>query len=286
MGVDDTPELPEPVRELLRDAQGGTVEVESSVAELPPPPPVTDPVTAKDIARDAGLDLLAALFLGLSLIIVAAVALGAWLMFYGRGPGELAAMFTSPWGIAGLLLATQMPLLFFALRRRRRNREKGRPLLDLFGGTSLHALPIGVFAGLGMTILSGIYTSALQAVLGKGSIENQVEFLEKILGNTPAVALLVLLIAGVAPICEELFFRGVIFGSARAVGLEKAGMWISAALFAAVHLSWLLAPFYATFAIVMCRLYARAGTLAAPMAAHATLNGVACAALFFAGNRV
>ena len=278
MGVDETPELADPIRELLRDAERGTVEE----AEIPPPPTVF----AKNIVRDATFDLIASLLLGLCAIILVAAILGLWLFINGRRPGELSEMFASPWGIAALLLATQLPLLYFALRRRRRNREKGRALPELFGGAGGNAIPIGVLAGLGMTILSGVYTTILQRLLGEGAVQNQVEFLEKILGNTPAVTVLVILIAGVAPMCEELFFRGVIFGSARAAGLDKAGIAISAALFAAVHLSLLLAPFYATFAIVMCWLYARTGTLAAPMAAHATLNGIACAALAFAGNRV
>jgi membrane protease YdiL (CAAX protease family) len=110
--------------------------------------------------------------------------------------------------------------------------------------------------------------------------------LQRVLDNKPAVTLLVLLIAGMAPVCEELFFRGVIFGSARAAGLNNVGVALSAVLFASVHVSLLLAPFYLIFAVVMCWLYARTGTLAAPIAAHATLNSVACAALIFAGNRV
>jgi membrane protease YdiL (CAAX protease family) len=83
---------------------------------------------------------------------------------------------------------------------------------------------------------------------------------------------------------EELFFRGVIFGSAHAVGLSKMGVALSASLFALVHVSLLLAPFYATFAVVTCWLYARTKTLAAPIAAHMTLNGIACLALLFAGG--
>ncbi len=54
-----------------------------------------------------------------------------------------------------------------------------------------------------MTVVSALYTSTLQRFLGQDSVQNQVEFLEKILGNTPAVLLLVFLIAGMAPICEE-----------------------------------------------------------------------------------
>jgi membrane protease YdiL (CAAX protease family) len=238
------------------------------------------------LARDAVFDLGAALGLGLAAILVTGVAAGVAMFFSGGYPRILSDAAASPWAIAGLLLATQLPLLYFALRRRRRNLEKHRPVAELFGGSGLNAVPIGVFAGLCLTVLSALYTSGVQKLLGPDSVQNQVEFLQNILNNKPAVTLLIALIAGLAPMCEELFFRGVIFGSARAAGLDSVGVAMSAVLFASVHLSLVLAPFYATFAVVMCWLYARTGTLAAPIAAHATLNGVACAALLLAGNRV
>jgi membrane protease YdiL (CAAX protease family) len=273
--VNETKELPEP----LTDAEEGAA---VEVAVMPPPPPVTP----GNLARDAVFDLFSALITGIlaTLACVLVVALG--LLVSGRNVTDMGRMARSPWVIAGLLLATQLPMLYFALRRRRRNREKQRPMMDLFGGPSFSAIPIGVFAGLALTVLSAVYTSILQRLLGPQSVQSQVEFLQDILDNKPAVALLIFLIAGMAPLCEELFFRGVIFGAARAAGLTKVGIAISAILFACAHLSLLLAPFYATFAVVMCWLYMRTGTLAAPMAAHATLNGVACAALVLVRSRV
>ncbi|MEO5925181.1 MAG: CPBP family intramembrane glutamic endopeptidase [Bryobacteraceae bacterium] len=251
-----------------------------------PPPPVIEPVTARTLTRDAIFDLIASLVVGIGGIMLMGALVGVSLLIAGNRPEQVTDLVTSPWGIAGLLLGTQLPLLFFALRRRRRNRQKQRPMTELFGGAGLNAIPIGIFAGMGLTVLSALYTSGLQRLLGPDSVSNQVEFLQRMLDNKSAVTLLVLLIAVGAPICEELFFRGVIFGAARAAGLTKVGVVLSAVLFATVHFSLLLSPFYATFAIVMCWLYARTGTLAAPMAAHATMNGIACAALLLAGDRV
>jgi len=68
----------------------------------------------------------------------------------------------------------------------------------------------------------------------------------------------------------------------RAIGQARAGAAVSAVLFAIVHFSVILAPFYATFALVMCWLLVRTGTLAAPIAAHMTMNGMACVALLLA----
>jgi uncharacterized protein len=76
------------------------------------------------------------------------------------------------------------------------------------------------------------------------------------------------------------------FGSAHAAGLSIVGVGISAVLFATVHLLPLLAPFYAFFGVVMCWLYVRTGTLAAPIAAHMAMNGLACAALLLQGDNL
>lgn len=247
----------------------------------PEPQPVPPPVTRRSLARDACLDLALALLAGGGLILAGAtLGIAANWGSPTSGPADLMA---SGWGIAALLVATQVPLVYFGWRRRRRNREKLRELPALFAGDSSTGIRQGLTAGLAMTVLSMLYTGALQRVAGPESVENQLAFLKDLLDNRAVTALLVLVIAGMAPVCEEFFFRGVVFGSARAAGYSQVGMWLSAALFAFVHVSPLLVPFYATFAVVMCWLYARTGTLAAPITAHMVLNGVACAALLIAG---
>ncbi len=90
-----------------------------------------------------------ALTVGVGAILATAIALGGWLLLKGRAPQELGEMVTSPWGIAGMLLATQLLLLYFALRRRRRTRQKGRPVAVLFGGAAINAIPTGIFAAWG-----------------------------------------------------------------------------------------------------------------------------------------
>ena len=93
----------------------------------------------------------------------------------------------------------------------------------------------------------------------------------------PAVVIFsVLGIAVLAPICEEIFFRGVMFGSLR----RWKGVWVAAAItaivFSAAHLEFspvifadrLIAGF------VWCLVYARTGRLLPGMMAHAANNAV------------
>jgi membrane protease YdiL (CAAX protease family) len=232
-----------------------------------------------DILRDATLDLLTVIGTGAIVVLLVGIAL----MALHRDPGKV---LSSGWGVAVLFLGTQLPLLYRAVRRRRRNREKHRPELPLFQSTSLRWITRGITAGAGLAIFSGIYTGIVSRVLGPDSVENQIDFLREILDDRAAVALLVLIIAGLAPVCEEMFFRGTIFAAARAAGLERAGIAISAVLFAAMHLVPLLFPFYVLFGVVMCWLYKRSGTLAAPIAAHMTMNALACLSLLVQDNGV
>ena len=93
----------------------------------------------------------------------------------------------------------------------------------------------------------------------------------------PAVVVFsVLGIAVLAPICEEIFFRGVMFGSLR----RWKGVWVAATItaivFSAAHLEFspvifadrLIAGF------VWCLVYARTGRLLPGMMAHAANNAV------------
>jgi membrane protease YdiL (CAAX protease family) len=235
----------------------------------------------RNLVRDAILDLLAALITMTVLvfvIIAVAVIGGFW---------ELANLEPSLLSITGLVLmlgSVQAPLLFFGWRRLRRNRQKGRAAVPLFEGDAPRGILRGMAAGLLLSATSALYSALIQRTLGTDAVPQQLEFLKQLLNDRAALAVLALIIAGLAPVCEELFFRAAIFGSARAAGHTVPGAAISAILFATVHFSVVLAPFYMFFALVMCWLLVRSRTLAAPIAAHMTMNGLACLAIVFSGG--
>jgi membrane protease YdiL (CAAX protease family) len=230
----------------------------------------------RNVVRDALLDLVASL--GSSMILIVVIVAGA--LIAGAWTTEaLDSDLLSFTGITLMLLSVQIPLFFFAWRRLRRNREKGRPALPLLEGPVATGIGMGMAAGFGLSLVSVVYSLLVRLMLGENVVPQQLEFLERLLKSPAAMTVLTFIIAGIAPVCEELFFRGAIFNAARSAGLTKAGAGTSAALFAVVHFSPVLAPFYAFFALVMCWLMVRARTLAAPIAAHATMNGIACLAM-------
>jgi hypothetical protein len=85
-------------------------------------------------------------------------------------------------------------------------------------------------------------------------------------------------VIGLAPISEELFFRGFLFGGLRG----KLSFWpaalISGAFFGSIHLlggSWEVIPPLAVFGILLAWLYERTGSIGPPILMHALQNGIA-----------
>jgi membrane protease YdiL (CAAX protease family) len=76
----------------------------------------------------------------------------------------------------------------------------------------------------------------------------------------------------VAPVCEELFFRGILYRILRA----RMPMWIAAVidgvLFGLVHGSLVIVPILGFLGVVLCYVYERTGTLYAVIAIHALNN--------------
>lgn len=100
----------------------------------------------------------------------------------------------------------------------------------------------------------------------------------------PALVAAAFLVAVVAPVAEEVFFRGYVFGALR----NWKGMWIGALLtgliFGAIHVGSAPDPLYlpllAVFGFVLCLLYVKTRSLYPPIVLHAINNSIA-----FGGTR-
>lgn len=103
-------------------------------------------------------------------------------------------------------------------------------------------------------------------------------------GGTIALLAVAFLVTVVAPVAEEVFFRGYVFGALR----NWRGMWVGAlltgTLFGAIHLGSapdvLYLPILAVFGVLLCLLYVRTKSLYPCIVLHAINNCVA-----FAGTR-
>ncbi len=95
----------------------------------------------------------------------------------------------------------------------------------------------------------------------------------------PGLLLFALLVSAVAaPICEEIFFRGMIFRYLRARWPLWAAALVSAGIFGAAHLSPatspLIVPVLAFIGLVLALVYERTGSLTNSILLHALNNGV------------
>jgi membrane protease YdiL (CAAX protease family) len=148
-------------------------------------------------------------------------------------------------------------------------------------GTWRKEIGSGVLFGIGLYpvmvfVVGGLLTVLLQAISGE-----QVEAPEQVGEHLPAVgtALTVVYAIVIAPIGEELFFRGVLFRALR----DRHGFWVGAVGssigFGLIHFipgsaidaALLMTVMFFT-GIALCFIYERRRTIVAPIAAHVTFN--------------
>lgn len=245
----------------------------------PPPAPLASParprISTRTVIGNALADSASAL------VIIFAVALaGGLLRFFTRAirGGAPPTPGLSVWLLALATGAQEIIFAYFAWRRFRKNREEGRGPLIL-GGERLSAILLGIVCG---AILLGV--GGLIARLAGGAAPKGIaQLLAGLLQHSWTAAGVFFLIAIVAPVCEEYFFRGAIFGLARANGNPWVGGIVASILFATLHLNFRMIPYYLIFSAMNCWLMVHTKTLAAPIAAHVTVNASACIAILVAG---
>lgn len=144
----------------------------------------------------------------------------------------------------------------------------------------------GVYAGLvsalAMMLLAFANNLALSAL---GAPQPQAESL-RWLREVPLTQFLVVVASGalVAPVVEELFFRGYIFNAYLAEKGMRTAYLASAVLFGIVHGHATLFPAIFLGGLVLAYAYRRSGTIVAPIVAHVLNNSVAFGSLLLAGD--
>jgi uncharacterized protein len=148
-------------------------------------------------------------------------------------------------------------------------------------GTWGREIGSGVLFGLGLYpvmvfIVGGVLVYLLQTISG-----DPVKAPEQVGEHLPAIgtALTIVYAIVIAPVGEELFFRGVLFRSLR----DRHGFWVGAAGSAvgfglihfipgsAIDAALLMIVMFFT-GLALCFIYERRGTIVAPLAAHVTFN--------------
>jgi CAAX protease family protein len=113
--------------------------------------------------------------------------------------------------------------------------------------------------------------------------QEAVQALGQVKGWTDCIAL-----AGVAvvlaPIAEEILFRGILYTFIKQVGYPKLALWGTSVLFATIHWNLMTLVPLLVLAITLTLLYEKTDNLLAPIAMHSLFNAVNFLAFYF-GDR-
>lgn len=83
-----------------------------------------------------------------------------------------------------------------------------------------------------------------------------------------------IMIVIIAPIIEEIIFRGLIYRVFKGLLGPFFGAFISSILFSFVHLNLLSFPYLFIFGIILCLYYEKEKTIITPILMHSILNGI------------
>ena len=220
--------------------------------------------------RYRGPAVLVLLVLGLAIGVVLTVPFASDTEALILGRGELSLL-----GATVILVSTQAGLLLVTW-------------LFVFRPRALAALPSFIGPDVRRAIGSGIGWGVL-AWFGAMAVSAVVVLVLESVGVTPepqaaeqAIAsvepwLVVVAIVILAPIAEEVFFRGVVYN---AWLRERGPRWAfigSSALFAVIHASLVAVLPILLLGMVLAWIYRRTGSLLAPIFLHATFNGMSVA---------
>jgi len=223
--------------------------------------------------------------------ILAALALpgllwgmGLAIAIAGGTPDEL----TNGEIITGLVLTIVLDLVFIglavwlALRRHHLRADA----LGLRGfDRDLWWLPVAAAGGAHLAIV--IYSIVLSAAGADAAVPKQ-EDLDQLFSNPAILPLTGVALVIFAPVAEEIFFRGFIFGGlVRPLGIIGA-MFVSGFIFGAFHIQnaesvGLLLPF-GLIGMLFAWLYYRTGSILPSMAAHFLFNLVSFVAIVAVGG--
>lgn len=245
---------------------------------VPPPPGARGPSDGRDAVPSVGVGLsLAAIgaYLGTQLVL----PLIAGLVLLGVGSADPLLMDPTSGGpvLLAIVVLSQVAGLVVVLMLLRR---RGVALAGVIGPLRpvLRHVSIGVGLGLVALIGSTLLVSLLVTLSGSEATPEQV--LTEGIADTPVELLLAVLAAVVmAPVAEELLFRGLLHRGLRQRMRRSSALVLSSVLFAVVHVdvaaSQPLALVGLTFVgVVLALAHERTASLLVPVVIHATHNAL------------
>ena len=149
---------------------------------------------------------------------------------------------------------------------------------DLPKAIGLGAMAVGVFLPIGWGLMRVSVT-----VMKQFGVEPSLQLAMQALKNSRSPQQLVALgftTIILAPIAEEILFRGVLYPTLKQHGFPRAALWGTSLMFALIHFNVAIFVPLLLLALLLVWLYEKTDNLLAPIAAHATFNAVNFAMFF------
>jgi len=214
--------------------------------------------------------MLAGVMLGWSLGILVGAVLGQWLHPEAPHTIRFYHFVITTVSLHGVTLVLAHQLL-------RQHQVCWRDLIGWAGPGLGRALGLALAAGLFMTLGALLLNKGSAWVLEQVRLEPTEQPTVKLLqltvgwGQRLAFGLGAIVLA---PVVEEILFRGVVFGFLRQVFRGSVAYWASALAFAAIHMNLLTFVPLVFIGLVLAWVYERTGRLVAAMLTHALFNAV------------
>ncbi len=211
-----------------------------------------------------------------ALVVITTAIVGPFVAAYGdNAPETLTAnSFANLAWNASMIVS----VLYFVRRAGASTRDLGLTIPE--GSSLLRIIGLAVATFLVMYILIAIYTQAI-SVFGFDFLEPSQQVPDEFYDSDIALAILGIAIVISAPITEEIFFRGFLFGGTRPRTGALVAALITGFIFSLAHYNLgLIIPFTAIGAVLALS-YQRTGTLFVPIGAHFLFNLVSFSILVF-----
>ncbi|NBB78882.1 MAG: CPBP family intramembrane metalloprotease [Verrucomicrobia bacterium] len=228
------------------------------------------------------------IFICTLVVTIVAVQTFTVALFFDGPPDPDSPRELTPWlAIAGVLFL-QLPMLaaFYGLRRTYPAHFAGR-LNDVAlapNAAFKQALPLFIrylpIVWLAALIWGGLLGGLEAAGLIEGVEPQELVSLFQAGGDPLAIGLLVLMAVVLAPIVEEIIFRGCLYRFLKSQTTHLPAQLISGSLFALMHANLFSFIPLAVVGVLLARVYERSGHLLVPIWFHAFFNGFSLLMLY------
>jgi len=215
--------------------------------------------------------------LGVAVIVANLLTLPYFLVQQAQHPTESVTL--TPGGLVYSIVALDLVLVAIVYFRIVHPKVLSWGQLGLTTSRLGERVALGVGVGILVILGSAVIEAALQAA---GIHQNQEQMFEGVLNATiPQFVGVLLAGAVIAPIAEEIFFRGYVFTGARRTYGMIAAFVLSSLLFALAHLNAAAFIPIILIGLAFCYVYWKTGSLVPSMVAHMMNNAVALITLYF-----